>query len=213
MIDDRYNALLPLSAKHLLLPRIGRRMTAFVRYCLEPKETWLPYIDDGLRKRGWPRETYFMGLICKEDLAFSLAFGFIAIGFEDGFTPALGYRQDLNSVLVWEDGSGGPALRAEPNTYTIDAADPRYSRKKFADLVGCTIKKISLFRSRKITETARSPNQIGLGFSFNESGGFVFGCGLQEDHCLTTILGYDDITPSARPLLTEVPVVPEASFE
>lgn len=184
-----YESFLPLSATHLLLPRIGKRMRGLVRY------TWMD-INEILRETGWPKNAIF-----------SYIGGPIAMSFEDGVTLMLGYRPDVDSIVVSMDGVGRPPIKDEPGFFSIDAEDKVYSKKQFSNLVGCTLKIITVFRSVTRPETAKFPNQIGMGFSF-ESGGVVFGCGFEGDQSGMTLLGYDEIDSSARPLLREIQIAP-----
>lgn len=190
MTNDRSDALPPLSATWLLTGRLGKRMTSFVVYSYYP-------IEEIIREEK-----------LSEDFAFSSVGGPLEIGFEDGVVIGMGTAFSLNSVIVAQDGTGGhPPLKDSPRLFPVDAKDPRYSKKKFGDLIGRRLEAMSVFKPRTVDVLFDGlPNEIGLSFLFEGGGRFVFGCGLDKMISAPSILGFDEIDPSMLDNYIEIPV-------
>jgi hypothetical protein len=182
----------PLSAGELLTSRIGKRMTSFVRYNFKPKE------QDAASTPGMPEHTVF-----------SMGGGPVAIGFEDGVVISLATAFSSNSVVLGPDTGtdSSPPLKDDPSLFPVDARDPRYSRKKFGDLIGCRLEAISVFKPRAVEWPFNGlPNEIGLSFTFEGGGRFVFGCGLDKMISAPAVVGFDEIDPSVLDNYIEIPV-------
>ena len=184
--------LLPLSAGELLTSRIGKRLTSFVRYLSDPKEEYAAEI-------GEPEHT-----------TFAMSMGAISMGFDDGIVIALGTAISSNCVVLMQDGAGQrPALKDDPDAFPVDARDPIYSQKKYGNLIGLKLKKLSAFKSNtRYGRYYNTPDEIGLAFLFDDNSKIVFGHGYEKGLCLPGLIFYDEIEPSIREDYIEIPIAP-----
>lgn len=183
---------IPSYALKLLERLVGQRITRLTRY------SW------------WPKEAVPTECGIAPEDSFSLAPGSLAIGFENG--EVLGVTSDphRNSVVIWldRDSRGNslspPAMDEDEDAFPIDASDPVFSQRGWADLVGTVLTGASVLHMHSGSALKKElPSEVGLCLELGVARKLIAAHGLHDGSDDFAVLPSDAITPAVRSQLEE----------
>jgi hypothetical protein len=161
-------SMFPSKASELLRPLIGKKVTKLTRY------SW------------WPAEEVATQCGIRDELAFSLTAGPLAVYFEDG--TILGFASDpsLNSVIVWDEaarseGQESASLESDEELFAISEVG-QFAGEFWTQIVGLSVSGVTVLKRAQMNAKQRElPSEVGVRFCFTGGESFVLSHGLYDN--------------------------------
>lgn len=161
-------SMFPSKASELLRPLIGKKVTRLTRY------SW------------WPAKEVATQCGIRDELAFSLTSGPLAVYFADG--TILGFASDpaLNSVIVWDEAARSESqesasLESDEELFAISAVG-QFAGEFWKQIVGLSVSGVTVLKRTQMNAKQRErPSEVGLRFCFTGGKSFVLSQGLHDN--------------------------------
>ncbi|CBJ37742.1 protein of unknown function [Ralstonia solanacearum CMR15] len=182
--------MVPSKASDFLRLFTGKRVARLVRY------SW------------WPAEEVGAQCGIRDDQAFSLTAGPLAVEFEDGAILGLTSDPSLNSVIVWDEGArraghGSPSLDTDDELFSI-AESGSFAGGGWRKFVGLSLDEFTILsRVAVSSKEGERPSEVGLRFKFVGGASFVASHGLHDNSDDFSVLEESQLPEIA---LKEIPI-------
>lgn len=161
-------SMVPSKASDYLRGFLGKRVSRLVRY------SW------------WPAEEVASQCGIRDDQAFSLTAGPLAIYFEDGAILGLASDSALNSVIVWDEAArrtsdSSRSLDADDELFAISDSGP-FASDGWQSFAGLSLSGLAILRRGAMSSKEQGrPSEVGLRFKFDRGASFIASHGLHDN--------------------------------
>jgi hypothetical protein len=158
----------PSMAIELFRPLIGKKVAKLIRY------SW------------WPAEEVATQCGIRDEMAFSLTAGPLAIYFEEGTILGFASAPSLNSVIVWDEAARSESqewtsLDSDEELFAISEVGP-FSSDFWKQIVGLSVSGVTVLKRAQLNAKQRElPSEVGVRFCFTGGKSFVVSHGLHDN--------------------------------